>query len=100
MKAISSVLFSVFLISGCSTIFTNSKLIEPGVYQITAHGNAFNSNKALLEKALKKADKRCENRGYEQLEKPVFGSTRYYDTTLGGYSNTPNVTIKVKCTAE
>jgi uncharacterized protein YceK len=91
------ILSCVILLNGCSTIFTNANEVEPGIYTIRAHGNVFNSPEAILAKALQKAEKKCGHANFEMLDDVALGNTKVYNTTIGGDTNSPNVTIKVDC---
>ena len=87
-------------VSGCSTIFTNASEVEPGIYSITAHGNVFNSKEAMEAKALKKAEKKCGHANFARVGDTVSGNNRVYQTSINGYTNSPNVTIRVDCNAK
>lgn len=100
MKLLVTSLLSLMLLNGCSTIFTNAFETEEGVYEIKAHGNVFNSRDAMLEKALKKAEKKCGHANFKQLGDEALGNTRVYNAQIGGYTNSPNVTIRVDCNPE
>lgn len=97
MLKLSSIILSLVLLGGCSTIFTNAFEIEEGVYEIKAHGSVYSSQQDMLEKALKRAEKKCGHANFEQLGRKKLGSTKVYNAQIGGYTHSPNVTIKVDC---
>ena len=100
MKKIYFALSLAFISASCSTIFVNSNEVEPGIYQIQAHGNVFNTREAMLEKALKKAEKKCGHSNFKRIGNEILGNTKVYNTSISGYTNSPNITIRVDCNPE
>lgn len=54
--------FPLLCLTACAV--TNYQEVGPGEYQLTAHGNVFQSKEALLEAINKKAGKLCGERGH------------------------------------
>ena len=55
-------LLPLLCLTGCA--ITNYQEVAPGEYQLTAHGNIFQSKETLLKAIDKKASKLCGERGY------------------------------------
>ena len=62
MKAV--LVLVLLLIIGCSTVFTTKKQLEPGVYLVSAAGNAFNTREDLLGKIKQRAANLCGHENY------------------------------------
>ena len=97
MKNVILIVSCAILLGACSTIGTNANEVEPGVYQITAHGNIYHTKEVMLKRALAKAENKCGHSDFKNLGNPKLGENKVYLTTINGYSTSPNVTIKVDC---
>lgn len=70
------------LLCGCG--ISNARLISPGEYEITAHGNLFQSDESLRATIAKRAGRLCGEQGYQLLGvggKSISTTTTYHQGT-------------------
>lgn len=68
----------------CGCGISNARLVAPGEYEITAHGNIFQSDEALRATIAKRAERLCGGQGYQLLGvggKAISTTTTYHQGT-------------------
>lgn len=81
MKNLAPVALALFL-AGCG--ISNARQLSPGEYEITAHGNIFQSDEALRATIAKRAGRLCGEQGYRLLGvggKSISTTTTYHQGT-------------------
>lgn len=96
MKKLAPLSFIFF--AGCATWFPAAvQEMEPGVYKITATGNSFASLEEMKAKVNKKAEEKCEGKGYQHVKDPGVDFKQQKDYTTGATSNYKQAHITITC---
>lgn len=100
IKSIAVLAVITFTLSGCLQMFPPTVAeVNPGIYQLHAQSNAFDSREALRAKLISKAEEICKDKGFDELDSnnKIVNHHTVYNSGMLIPVNTKAAVLKVKC---